>query len=362
MAMSEYEDMLRQRVAGLPPLQKVMIELDVALTGHAPTEVVRQYHHYPVSLEHWIKRDGFQLIWYLSDSGYSRVVWNEENGTLFLTDNSRREVKANWDAALPQRQAVENELKAQWQAMGGVQETLCLVDAVLEGAEEGDPAYDPAYDRFNALYNRLYRRADKIVRQDNPCQIQKDAKGNVTCVSSRLGKAKYGSKPSNDLCCGGCNQLGPEGCKAEKPLTCKSWVCPTIWATNPKVHRKLSRVSRAAMKHNFWKFRGDKTASMQQALSTKHEAQRLVDSLLNESPEMKTLKKNKVKLDPEEREQAMKAGATWHPGNHENPTCAVWKAVVNGKTWYVCNTHRCYQARPTLKGAISAFDYVKTTS
>src|SRR5208337_1415099 len=36
--------------------------------------------------------------------------------------------------------------------------------------------------------------------------------------------------------------------------------------------------------------------------------------LLAESPEIATLKKNQTKLDPEEREQVMKAGAVWHMG------------------------------------------------
>ena len=195
--MSEYQDMLRQRVAGLPPLQKAMIELDVALTGHDPTEVVRQYHHYPVSLEQWIKRDGFQLIWYLSDSGYSRVVWNEENGSLFLTDNSRQQVKDNWEAAAPQRQAAAAELMAQWKAMGGT-------------------------------------------------DVQAEA-----------------------LC--------------------------------------------------------------------------LVDNILNESPELKTLKAARRSLSPEEKADAGDA--------------PVWKATVNGKTYYVVNTHRAYQAKPTVKGAAHAWHH-----
>lgn len=77
---------------------------------------------------------------------------------------------------------------------------------------------------------------------------------------------------------------------------------------------------------------------------------------------MDTLKKGKIKLEPEEREQAIKAGAVWHPGNRDEPVCAIWKSVVRGKTWYGCNTHRCYQAKPTLKGAIAAFDFVQSTA
>lgn len=106
-------------------------------------------------------------------------------------------------------------------------------------------------------------------------------------------------------------------------------------------------------------FMGDEheNESMRQALA-------LADELLEGSrgPEFKTLKKHKVELEPEEREQAMKAGAVWHMSHHKGkPSCAIWKSVVNGKTWYTCNTHRCYQTRPTLKGAITAFKYVETT-
>jgi len=38
------------------------------------------------------------------------------------------------------------------------------------------------------------------------------------------------------------------------------------------------------------------------------------------------------------------------------------KSVVDGKKWYHCYTHRVMAIRPTLKGAISAFDFIKTTS
>ena len=80
------------------------------------------------------------------------------------------------------------------------------------------------------------------------------------------------------------------------------------------------------------------------------------------APELKTLKDNKKKLTPEERDAVMKAGAVWHHGPDGEKTPAVWKAEVKGKTWYGCNTHRAYRVAPTLKGAIKEFEFIKTTA
>ena len=71
------------------------------------------------------------------------------------------------------------------------------------------------------------------------------------------------------------------------------------------------------------------------------EAYDIVEQLLQESPEFKTLKANVKKLDDTER-----------AGVGEAP---IKKSVVNGKTWYWSNTHRCYQVRPTLKAAVTAY-------
>ena len=80
-------------------------------------------------------------------------------------------------------------------------------------------------------------------------------------------------------------------------------------------------------------------------------------------PDFKTLKKNKVKLSDEEREEAINADAVWHPGNHDNPVCAIWKSEVNGKTYYGTNTHRAFNTAPTLKGAISKYhSFIKGTA
>ena len=80
--------------------------------------------------------------------------------------------------------------------------------------------------------------------------------------------------------------------------------------------------------------------------------------------EIRKLKDNRVKLDPAERAEVMKRGAVWHHGPNGEETPAVWKSKnpKTGKVTYVCNTHRAYQAKPTLKGAINAFKFIKTTA
>lgn len=74
--------------------QWAMLRLDAALTQTCDIEHVA----HTVSACHfrtpeaWIDRGG---EWYLSDGGYSRVVYGED-GKLFLTSNSTDKAKARW--------------------------------------------------------------------------------------------------------------------------------------------------------------------------------------------------------------------------------------------------------------------------
>jgi hypothetical protein len=73
------------------------------------------------------------------------------------------------------------------------------------------------------------------------------------------------------------------------------------------------------------------------------------------APAMEVLKKGKVRLSDEERSEVMDREAVWHHGPNGEETPAVWKSSVGERTWYVTNTHRAYQARPSLAGAVSAY-------
>ena len=79
-------------------------------------------------------------------------------------------------------------------------------------------------------------------------------------------------------------------------------------------------------------------------------------------PSQKALKDNRVALDPEERKLVMRRKAVWHHGPGGNASPAIWKSVVNGKTYYGCNTHRAIQVKNNLKAAIRAFAFIKTTA
>lgn len=93
---------------------------------------------------------------------------------------------------------------------------------------------------------------------------------------------------------------------------------------------------------------------------------RLIDSLSGsgprlivgedaDAPDFAALKAARTKLDDAERDAVMRAEAVWHHGPKGEKTPAVWKSRLGEQTWFVTNTHRCYQARRSLDGAIAAY-------
>ncbi len=80
-------------------------------------------------------------------------------------------------------------------------------------------------------------------------------------------------------------------------------------------------------------------------------------------PKWKVLEKFRVPLEPEERAEVMRREATWNHGPKGEPTPAVQKSVIKGKTWYSTATHRAFNVRPSLAGAISRYHrFVKGTA
>ena len=84
--------------------------------------------------------------------------------------------------------------------------------------------------------------------------------------------------------------------------------------------------------------------------------------LLTESPRLPTLKAHRVKLTTGERNAVVNAGAVWHHGENGARTPAIWKSIVLGKPWYVCSTHRAFQCRPTLRGALGTYRAIAATA
>lgn len=95
---------------------------------------------------------------------------------------------------------------------------------------------------LSRCYDELYAQADAVLKRHNPCQIRKEADGTFSCEDSRTHPA--GSRGSQ-LCCGGCEHLGPQGCTV-KSLACKVWTCQTLKDAKHPVVQELYQIKKAA--------------------------------------------------------------------------------------------------------------------
>ena len=110
--------------------------------------------------------------------------------------------------------------------------------------------------RLEKKFDELYAKAEEILSKYKPCKITV-IKGKVHCVGCS------GRNPPNELCCGGCQFHTVKGCIADKPLTCKLWLCNTARNDFPECDDELDVLrDKAAM---FWVYRGYKQSSLKHA-------------------------------------------------------------------------------------------------
>lgn len=277
-----YQRRYQERIGQLPPLQRLMLALDTVVTGVPAERAIGQYHHYPKDLEDWYtKTAGGNPEWYLSDGGYSRVVWSEERKRLFLTDNSTSTAKANWEKALPQREAVERYMREETDRLLGRQESRAeaIVNNLLEMNYREEPL--PPKPQFST--------SDE--------ELDFHTKTPFNAYSHALERGHH----------------------------------PRLWdkvkgSVYEPAYRKRFNVGESKRR-----------------------------------PSLDKLKEHRVELDPQERNMVIRKRAVW-PNESGKPVPGVWKAVIEGTPWYVCNTHRAAAIKPTLRGAIKAFEFIKTTS
>lgn len=80
-------------------------------------------------------------------------------------------------------------------------------------------------------------------------------------------------------------------------------------------------------------------------------------------PSFADLKSGKIELTDDERTHVMRKKAVWHHGKNGKASPAVWKSIVDGKTYFVTNTHRAYNVAPTLQGAVGRYhSFIKGTA
>ena len=71
---------------------------------------------------------------------------------------------------------------------------------------------------LSELYDKLYDKVDAFMVKTNPCKVE-----NGKCIRGRNGGRNfccdvYGEMPK-------CKHLSKDGCKANKPLACRLWLC-----------------------------------------------------------------------------------------------------------------------------------------
>ena len=110
---------------------------------------------------------------------------------------------------------------------------------------------------LEAIFEKLYARAESVLNNFQPCEHKV-----INKKHSCLGQSdSLAGNNTPQCCCIGCPSWN-KGCKAEKPLTCKTWLCGIAKLNYPKAYIQLTEVANLAKRFGFYVFRGDKNSSM----------------------------------------------------------------------------------------------------
>lgn len=117
--------------------------------------------------------------------------------------------------------------------------------------------------RLERIFDKLYAEAERVLRSHRPCKVAVNQHG-ASCLDCRNGHASK----VNVMCCGSCKwHTKDRGCVANKPLTCRTWLCYTAQLHDREADRKLERIAARAHRLGFYVGRGDKEQSIQNAMA-----------------------------------------------------------------------------------------------
>ena len=85
------------------------------------------------------------------------------------------------------------------------------------------------------LYDLIYNKADKLMKEHNPCNIHKDKRGRCRCS---MGVT----------CCNNCQHIGFFGCVIENAM-CRAFLCYKERKKYPVLGKKLGKLERILCKY-----------------------------------------------------------------------------------------------------------------
>lgn len=101
------------------------------------------------------------------------------------------------------------------------------------------------------LYDLIYDKADKLLKEFNPCDVHKTLFGDIFCKC-------------RNFCCCDCDYLSEKGCTV-KALYCKLWRCDASYYHNNlgvkyknSLDYQLNKLLKIAKKYNLLIIRGTK--------------------------------------------------------------------------------------------------------